>query len=165
MAARRIIKELSLITLAAVAVAFTVNALSPRGIALFGAWDKSRGMVTAKPRNDVVKVNSAIEITEAIALYKQGFLFVDARSKDDYLQGHIKGAVSLSVENFQELIGAFSKQVPETTTLVTYCTGRECSDSHDLAEELIRAGYTSVRIFIDGYPLWESQGLPVEKKP
>ena len=165
MAARRILKELSLITLVAVALALIVNALSSSGIALFGAWDKTRGMVTAKPRNDVVKGNSEVEITEAIALFKQGLLFVDARSRDDYAQGHIKGAVFLGVENFQELIGAFSKQYPETTAIVTYCSGRECSDSHDLAEDLINAGYTNVRIFIDGYPMWESQGLPVEKKP
>jgi rhodanese-related sulfurtransferase len=165
MAARRILKELILVTLVAASLAFIVNALSPRGIALFGEWDKEKGLVSAKPKSDSVGKKAEIETNEAIALYGQGVLFVDARSKEDFAQGHIKDAVSLSAENFEELIGPFSKQYPETAAIVAYCSGRECSDSHDLAESLMNAGYSNVRIFIDGYPAWEARGLPVEKNP
>jgi len=88
---------------------------------------------------------------------------VDARTEDIYTQGHIKGAVSFSVEKFFDKIAEFKQKYPENTPIVTYCSGRECSDSHDLAENLVNAGYTDVRIFIDGYPLWDSEKNPVEK--
>ena len=163
MAPGRILKEIVIISVIAIGLGVAVNALSPHGIALKGDWDKSKGMITARSKNDIVGKKSEIELADAIALYQQGVLFVDARAEDFYKTGHIKGAISLPVENFFDKIAAFQKQYPETTAVITYCSGRECSDSHDLAENLTQAGYANVRIFIDGYPAWESQGQPVEK--
>ena len=40
---------------------------------------------------------------------------------------------------------------------------RECEDSHILAYYLLGEGYTDVRVFIDGYPGWEAENLPVER--
>jgi rhodanese-related sulfurtransferase len=163
MAFKPIFREIALLSVAAIALAFIVNAISPRGIPLFGRWDVKAGRITAKPAPEAKQSWGEIEIGEAATLYNQGILFVDARSAADYAKGHIKGARSLPVEIFYEKIKAFKEEYPDTMAILTYCSGRECTDSHDLAENLIQSGYTNVRTFIDGYPLWESQGLPVEK--
>lgn len=163
MALRKILPELALLCGLAVAAAFVVNALSPRGIALFGDWDTTKGVVTAKAKNDAVDHKREIELPEARALFDRGVLFVDARDFSDYEAGHIRGAVSLPAREIWERLGEFQAAHPARTPLVAYCSGRECSDSHDLARDLRDAGYEDVKVYVDGYPAWESEGLPIEK--
>ncbi len=90
------------------------------------------------------------------------FKFVDARSLDDYEEGHIKGAVSLPVGEFDEKIEVFLEQYSPEEAIVTYCSGRTCEDSHRLAQLLLEFGYTEINVFIDGYPGWVTQGYPIE---
>jgi rhodanese-related sulfurtransferase len=152
-----------LISCVAAGLAFTVNALSPRGIALTGQWDVKKGVISAKAKHDFVKQGREIELPAAKVYYNEGILFVDARPPEEYKAGHIKGAVSFGVDDFYGRFGAFRQKFPDSTFIVCYCNGRECPDSHELAENLENAGYTHIKVFIDGYPVWEQEGLPVEK--
>ncbi len=158
------IKEIILILVPAVIAAFAVNAFSPKGIAFLGDWDLSQGVITAKPRDDVVFHD--LEIDEVFAvkeLYDSGeAIFVDARVYEDYMEGRIKGAESLPAYQFEELIVDFKKDHPIHKLLITYCSGRECDDSHMLAQCLLDEGYTDVIVFIDGYPAWKDKGFPIE---
>jgi rhodanese-related sulfurtransferase len=144
--------------------ALTVNYFSPVGIALVGQWDTSRGVVSGKAKNDVVVDKLEIDdLTTAKALYDNGnVLFVDARSRADYQDGHVKGAISLPVAEFDQNIETLLRQVPPETTLVTYCSGRTCADSHRLAQLLLDSGYQKINVMIDGYPAWEAEGYPIE---
>jgi len=87
---------------------------------------------------------------------------VDARTRDNYDNGHIPGAVSLPVGQFDALIDTFLDQHDIEQPIVTYCSGRTCEDSHNLAQLLTDFGYADVKVFIDGYPGWEAEGYPVE---
>ena len=160
-----ITKELIILLGFAIIAAFTVNYFSPNGIALFGQWDISRGVITAKPKND--PVTDSFEIKDAITakeIYDTGkAIFVDARSYEAFMDGHIKDAVSIPTGQSIEFINHFKTKYPSTTPVVTYCSGRECNDSHELAQYLIGEGYENVRVFIDGYPEWERKGYLVEK--
>lgn len=145
-------------------VAFTVNSISPAGLALVGQWDTAEGVITAKARNDVVSGKLEIEdVKRAKQIFDNGrALFVDARTRDNYDEGHIPGAVSLPVGQFDEFIDTFLDQHDIQQPIVTYCSGRTCEDSHNLAQLLIDFGYSDVKVFIDGYPGWEAEGYPVE---
>ena len=160
----KIIKEISVLVGAAIVAAFAFNYFSPAGIALVGQWDTSMGVITANEKNDIVL--NDLEITNvplARKLYDSNkFVFVDARSRDDYDEGHIKGAVSFPVGQFDETIEAFLDQYPPETAIVTYCSGRTCVDSHKLAQMLFDFGYTEINVFIDGFPGWEAEGHPIE---
>jgi rhodanese-related sulfurtransferase len=147
-----------------VILAFIVNYFSPAGIALVGQWDTSAGVISAKAKNDTISVGLEIE---DVILAKQIFdsgnvLFIDARTREDYDDGHIPGAVSLPVGQFDEHIDAFLGQHDIERSIVTYCSGRTCEDSHNLAQLLIDFGYIDVKVFIDGFPGWEAEGYPVE---
>ena len=147
-----------------VILAFIVNYFSPAGIALVGQWDTSAGVISAKAKNDTISVGLEIE---DVILAKQIFdsgnvLFIDARTREDYDDGHIPGAVSLPVGQFDEHIDAFLDQHEIDQSIVTYCSGRTCGDSHNLAQLLIDFGYSDVKVFIDGFPGWEAEGYPVE---
>ena len=158
------IKEISILVSAAIITALAVNYFSPAGIALVGQWDTSQGVITANEKNDIVLNDLEIgDVTLAKKLYdSQNFVFVDARSRDDYDEGHIKGAVSLPVGQFDEKIEAFLEQYSPEKAIVTYCSGRTCEDSHKLAQLLMELGYTEINVFIDGFPGWEAEGYPIE---
>lgn len=157
-------KEIGIILGLSIAAAFAVNLLSPAGIALVGQWDTARGVVTANAQNDIVIEGIAIGTVDlARKLYDSGdYIFVDARSPEDYDQGHIKDAVSLPVGRFEDKIEAFLEHYPPEVSIVTYCSGRTCMDSHHLAEFLLEFGYDKINVFIDGFPGWKTAGHPIE---
>jgi len=162
---RDFIKGIFIIGGSSVLAAFAVNALSPTGIALFGNWDPSRGVITARAKGDVIDEGLEIhDIRRVKEIYEQGLaLFVDARHESLYERGHIRGAVSLPVHRFFDLIDAFERSYPLSTWIITYCSGRECDESHELAQYLIEEGYERVNVFIDGYQRWEEMAFPVER--
>ena len=121
-----------------VSTAFAVDYFSPAGIALVGQSDVSQGVSTAKAKNDVIFENWEIQdIKSAKKIYdSKKAIFVDARSRENYEDGHIKGAVSLPVCQFDLLIEQFMQKYPLSQFIVTYCSGRACEDSHRLAQAL-----------------------------
>jgi len=144
--------------------AFGVNYVSPKGIALVGNWDPGRGVISAQSKNEAVFHDLEIQDPEtARQIYDRGTaVFVDARSAGFYADGHIKGAVSLPLGEVGVLLDAFKNKYPPDTYVITYCSGRECDDSHQLAQVLLENGYANVSIFIDGFPGWAARGYPVE---
>ncbi len=161
---KKLSKEILLMLGVSVGLALIVNFFSPAGIALVGQWDTSQGVVTAKAKNDAVIDNLEIEdVKIAKKIYDSGnALFVDARSRNNFDDGHIAGAVSLPVGQFDNLIDAFLDQHPINQPIVTYCSGRTCEDSHNLARLLKDFGFSDVKVFIDGFPGWEAEGYPIE---
>lgn len=158
------IKEIVILVGVSVALALGINMLSPRGIALMGQWDTAKGVITANPTEITEGTPQEIDsVSRAKEIFNTGnVLFVDARSSDNYDDGHIQGAISLPVAQFDERIESFLNRYSPDKPIVTYCSGRTCEDSHHLAQFLSDAGYTSVRIFIDGFPGWEAEGYPIE---
>ena len=85
------------------------------------------------------------------------------RSYETFIEGHIKNAVSIPTGEFVNFLDDFKTKYPATTPIITYCSGRECNDSHELAQYLMGEGYINVKVFIDGYPEWERKGYPIEQ--
>jgi rhodanese-related sulfurtransferase len=164
MVIRKTIKEIMILVAVSVVLALMVNTFSPRGIAIVGQWDIAKGVITASPGGaEEGKPTEIDSVAQAKYIFdKDEVLFVDARSQNDYENGHIPGAVSLPVGQFEERIESFLNRYPAEQTIVTYCSGRTCEDSHDLAQSLSDVGFTNVRIFIDGFPGWEAEGYPIE---
>jgi rhodanese-related sulfurtransferase len=162
---KTILKEVSILIGIAVVAAFAVNAFSSKGIALIGDWDTSQGVISAKSKDDPVSHDLEIgDIFSVKEIYDTGeAVFIDARGYEDYAEGHVKGAVSLPAYQLEELIDEFKNKFPPYVMIITYCSGRECDDSHVLAQRLLDEGYAEVKVFIDGYPGWEEAGYPVEQ--
>lgn len=96
-------------------------------------------------------------------LLKDGALPVDARSRQNYDQGHLPGAYSLPLARVDSLLDAFCSQVPVDLPLVVYCSGKDCPDGFDLAKRLITEGYRTVWVFGGGFAAWHAAGLPVQE--
>ena len=158
------IKEITMLVGASVALALVVNYLSPRGIALVGQWNTAKGIISANAAGDeTYRIAEIDQVTDAAKIfYDDDTLFVDARSTADYQSGHIPGAISLPVGQFDEQIESFLKRYPPNQPIVTYCSGQTFEDSHHLARLLLDTGFSEVRVFINGFAGWEAAGYPIE---
>ena len=160
---RDLVKKMVLLLTVAAIIALLVNRLSPHGIPLIGQWDSELGVVTAN--TDAVALWMDFEIPDpetAKQVFDAGSaLFVDVRSRDMFVEGHIPGAVSLPLGDFESRVEAFAAEVSPTQPLVTYCSGRLCQDSHTAAQLLMERGFENVVVYIDGFPGWIENGYPV----
>lgn len=157
------IRAILLVVLAGCA-ALIVNQLSPMGIPLVGQWDRQEGVVHANPDSSIFNDHLEIgDIEVARLIYDSPkTLFVDARSVEDYEAGHVLGAVSLPLSDFDAHIEGFINRYPPEQPIITYCSGRTCEDSHHLAQLLLELGYERVNIMIDGFQSWKDKGFPVD---
>lgn len=103
-------------------------------------------------------------LAEVRELLAAGARPVDAREAAQFADGHLPGALSLPLGEFDAQLDGFRLQVAEGETLVLYCSGYGCPDSFDLGLLLIAAGYLDVRVFEGGLPEWRDAGLPVVRE-
>lgn len=158
------IAEITIFLAACIVLSLLANGVSPSGIPLLGQWDTSKGVVRAgaPPPSDTSAFEIGI-VSDARKTYDRGeTIFVDARSDTAYAEGHVKGAISLPVGEFEQRIDDFWDRYPVDQPIITYCSGRSCDDSHRLAQLLLEFGYARVSIMIDGFPGWKAGGHPIE---
>ena len=88
-------------------------------------------------------------------------VIIDTRSPEAFAAGHIPGAVSLPLGDFDAMVEAFAAKIPPQQPIITYCSGRLCQDSHTVAQLLMERGFENVLVYIDGFPGWIENGYPV----
>lgn len=142
------------------------NLVSPKGIPVFnGQWDPLKGTMHAggicAPKNQEMDF---LSISFLLEKKMDRIVIVDARYKEDYVQGHIPGALSLPLGEFNRLIEGFMETVPFEKTIIAYCSGADCSDSHELAVLLKGAGYKNIQVYAGGMSDWVKNNKPMEKK-
>ncbi|MCB9396954.1 MAG: hypothetical protein H6510_03980 [Acidobacteria bacterium] len=108
-----------------------------------------------------------INLTQARRLFLYAndlLLWVDAREDSLFEKGHIQGAIQLyfyeQANYLQGFETAYSDKQP--LALVIYCKGKDCHDSHFLAEDLLKMGYSKIFVYRDGFDDWFKAGLPIE---
>ena len=81
---------------------------------------------------------------------ESGYIIIDARTQEEYDQGHIPGAIMIPE---YEIADRAEKELPDKDQLIlVYCrSGRR---SKIAAEELVKLGYTNVKEF-GGIIDWE----------
>jgi rhodanese-related sulfurtransferase len=93
----------------------------------------------------------------------KSMVLVDGRSEADYENGHLPGAYSLSVANFDKRVSQFSAEHPKEGAYVIYCGSGQCGLSRQLASLLKKKGYHQLKLYSAGYNDWFLSGNPVEK--
>ena len=90
-------------------------------------------------------------------------IVLDTRSRAEFDAGHIPGARNLDaplpaqVAVVEGLVGG-----DKTRALVLYCNGPYCQASKRAADQLIANGFTNVRRYQLGIPIWRALGGPTE---
>jgi rhodanese-related sulfurtransferase len=104
---------------------------------------------------------------EAWVAFQAKAPFLDARRSAEFIEGHIAGAWSAPVweSDLDDRLIAFkaARRPGPEDSIVIYCSGGDCRDSHLLAAKLFNEGYDHLLIYRDGFPDWLAQKHPVEK--
>ena len=157
------IKPALIIILAATVIGIVYNLVSSKGIGLVGSWSPQilEGNIVVPPSYDKTSDSPPISLVEAMSLYNSpNTIFIDARPKEDYLKGHIKGALNLYMEEYDTWAPKVLPNVPKEATIVTYCGADECELSLFLARNMTFDGYKNMKIFFGGWEEWVKAGLP-----
>lgn len=94
-------------------------------------------------------------------------IVLDARKYSEYVAGHIPGARNVAPPPNappSEYVAAVERSVggDKSKALVLYCNGPFCQASRQLGERLVAAGFTNVRRYQLGIPIWRALGGPTE---
>jgi len=149
-------QTLALALLAAL-LGFLVNQARSDSIPLLGDWSPEDRIALRFGKKLLIPLEEARSkfLTGAV-------VFVDARPQDHYREGHIQGALSLPLADFDQLADKVVMDLPEDTLVVTYCDGEDCSLSAELALKLKEIGFEKVRVLHDGWNVWRKHQLPIQ---
>jgi rhodanese-related sulfurtransferase len=121
------------------------------------------------PTLDGATLISSQDVAKAQA---SGATLIDSRVVSEYAEGHIKGAISIPYREKSEKAVTFDAaqdqfdvtKLPadKAVPVIVYCNGPECWKSYKASIAVIKAGYTKVNWYRDGFPDWKSKGLPIE---
>ena len=140
-------------------LALSINQLRPNRLPLMGGYWSIKAKLTT-PHGD--RLDLSFENAKKLFMEKSA-LFIDARSMDEYVKGHIPGARSLSWHDVDQRFIEVTEDISPDTLIITYCDGINCELSWDLALFLMDMGFNNVRVLLDGWTEWNKGRLPVEK--
>lgn len=100
----------------------------------------------------------AITVEELRGRLKESDLvLIDVRPELEYRSGHIRGAISVPLEELEHRV----KQLSRRKEIVAYCRGPYCVFAHQAVRVLRARGYQAKRLN-QGFPEWKILGLPTE---
>lgn len=120
--------------------------------------DRHQAAVPAA-RDAYLGEDGAAEVTheELLARVEAGNVVVlDVRPVEEYLAGHIPGAVCIPVAELADRVG----ELPGETEVVVYCRGEYCALAYDAVRLLTDRGRRAIRLN-DGMLEWRLADLPV----
>lgn len=85
-------------------------------------------------------------------------IVLDVRPTEEFLAGHLPGAINIPPDDVEERLAELSPDRP----VVAYCRGPYCVYSVRAAR-ILRARGVETNVLEGGLPDWRAQGLPVER--
>jgi rhodanese-related sulfurtransferase len=127
-----------------------IRSLAERRLAeidgLVRSYLKARDELEAVPREELLR--RALEGSVVV---------IDVRPPEEFRAGHIKGALSLPLDELERRI----RELPARKEIVAYCRGPYCLMAYQ-AVETLRAKGRRARRLVEGLPEWRAADLPVE---
>src|SRR5947209_20550704 len=108
----------------------------------------SESLVTVRP--DLIRLKEYFElkllavkqladVVDSVEHGNPDLVLIDVRDKEDYQRGHIKGAVSMPIEEIDKRY----RELPTDKEIVTYCYNQYCHLSTLGALKLVEHGITA----------------------
>ncbi len=117
--------------------------------------------------NEQVADEAGITLDEVARLAVDGgAVLIDARSPEEFAEGHIPGARNVPVRQAEKDVTLIANRFDLMTDIVLYCGSGKCEDSgrlYDIMTKLLE--YPNVRLFRGGMEAWREQGYPIETGP
>ena len=106
-----------------------------------------------------------VSLEEFQEIIDSGYPVIDARTLEEYLSGHVPGAILLVYFEMGRYFDLVLPRLSPEDRIGVYCTGPLCDDSEMLARELYSMGYTKLCVFRGGMEEWVEAGLDIEHGP
>lgn len=152
---RKAIWQITALFVLAAIIAIGTNAWRRDGIPLVG-----EGSVEER-FSDTAGDSMVIPLEQAAERFEKDFaLFLDARPQSQYVEGHIRGALSLPWQETDRYFMELADRLDNASMIITYCDGEQCNLSHELALFLKEMGFENVRVLVNGWTVWQEAGLP-----
>lgn len=109
---------------------------------------------------DPAALTPEVSTEELRAILAEGRIPVlDVRSTREYAIAHIPGSANLWEKEVEQIVERYPDRA---TPLVLYCNGPYCGKSRRVSEQLVKRGYTGVRRYQLGLPVWRALGHTVQ---
>ena len=115
---------------------------------------------------------TVVTAEKAKTLADGGVLIVDTRVANEYVEQHIKNAISVPYKEKsaksvdfdarQDSFDLAKLPADKNTSVILYCNGSECWKSYKSCVSAVKAGYKNVYWLRGGIPEWKAKGLAVE---
>ncbi len=189
---RTVVLEGALVAAIGVVVAFTANALSPRGIKLTRDYfpgsptpvqvasnygtNALSGTNRASPiellaqrlKEKGLQTLNTAQLSELVRdpRFQQGLiLLIDARDTSEYEKGHIPGAYECYYYRPENYLPALLPLCQVAEQIVVYCNGGDCEDSQFAAiflRDSASVPKEKLFVYLGGLHDWATNNLPVE---
>jgi rhodanese-related sulfurtransferase len=151
----KILKQGALIILLSLIVGVGFNLLFDTGVSPFSPFGDPQSHL-----NDPRRISTSDLIT---AIENRSAIIIDTRDKEDFASGHIPGALNAPYFYMEIAYNDVVDKISLSDRLVFY--GYNIADiapvrSMDYYHYL---NFQNLKIYLDGYEKWQSEGLPVEK--
>ena len=165
----RFIARILVLLVIAGALGAGFNAVRPGARGLVWKPDLTTDLMKAPPEE---AAKHEIDLARAVELYNESaagtVFFLDARTHETYLEGHIPGALNAPAAEIMNHAEYILNNIPavDDVTVVVYCGGGDCRDSKAAFRELKEGlGYTNVVIYKAGWEEWNDpkNALPSEE--
>lgn len=142
-------------------VSFAHNSFSVNGINPFR--EVGEVPVLTEPdfdEADGIRIVDLSGLEEALA---EGALLIDARTKTEYGQGHIPGALLIDYYELGRYLKELLPTLDPARRTIVYCYGPDCEDAEFLARELYMLGFADLHVYRGGYEDWVDSGRTIEE--
>ncbi len=83
---------------------------------------------------------------------------IDVRPQEEYLAGHLPGAISIPLSELEPRVG----EVPRDKAIIVYCRGPYCIYSDEAIEIMVERGLNAIRLE-EGVVEWQQHGYALER--
>lgn len=158
------IKVLLSILFVSVLISLLFNSFSATGLNLIREKDQVMfvNVQDLNPDSTTTEIR-ALDTKTAKELFDQGkAIFVDARDKWEFSDGHIPNAVNVAEYKYNEDKFRLSN-IAKDRLIILYCGGDDCDLSKRLYKNMSADGFTNLFVYIDGYSVWTENNYPIQE--
>ena len=141
----------------AAVMGLVVNMIRSDSIPVIADWSTENRLTSDSGETLIIPVSLAKALFE-----KNEAVFMDARDKNQFEMGHIKGAKNLPWHAVDDYFMDIVQDLPNDTIIITYCDGESCDLSHELSLFLMKMGFNHVKVLVNGWTVWQEMNLPVQ---
>jgi rhodanese-related sulfurtransferase len=190
---KRLLAEVFLVAIAGAVIALVANAVSPQGLKLSRDYFPSgkspttpagvssnqlSGTTLTNATNEDIHIRKLREkglqvltTSEVSTLFRdprtqQGqIVFVDARNRKHFEEGHIPGAYEFDHYRPEEYLPTIMPVCQTAEQIIVYCTGGDCEDSQFAAiflRDSLGLPNEKIFVYVGGIQEWTTGKLPIE---